>query len=406
MKSLKISIIIIFSFVSITTNAQWLTNSVGTYYNQAGKSVTVGSTGAANSKFNVISDLGTSIFSSNIGISANEKYGIFSQVAGSGANSYGIYSTVSSNSGEKYGIYSTVTGIGNKYSIYSECALGNPGNSWAGYFKNGMIELANGDFIIGNSTMKWNQRVYYDANTKLNVLVFSPSLSPINYTWNNLKSIIYTENGDALFSGKVGIGNLNNFPTRELDVTGDIALSGAIYGKPSLHAWNKLELFGSSNENAAKIEIGDGTANWNCIKFIAPGENAYFQFYQDKTIAMEIKSGKIFIGNQSKQFDLNVDGKVLAREVKVTLDNWYDHVFALDYKLMPLEELSVFVKQNNHLPDMPTESEVLKNGVNVGEMNALLLKKVEELTLYVIEQQKQNIEQQKQINELKATLSK
>ncbi len=55
---------------------------------------------------------------------------------------------------------------------------------------------------------------------------------------------------------------------------------------------------------------------------------------------------------------------------------------------MPLHQLERYIITNKHLPDIPTEKEVLKNGIELGEMNALLLKKVEELTLYVIEQQK------------------
>ncbi|MDR2436758.1 MAG: hypothetical protein LBD17_01620 [Endomicrobium sp.] len=67
---------------------------------------------------------------------------------------------------------------------------------------------------------------------------------------------------------------------------------------------------------------------------------------------------------------------------------WFDHVFASDYKLRPLRELDVFIKEKQHLPDLPSEEEVKENGINVFEMNALLLKKVEELTLYIIDLEK------------------
>lgn len=68
---------------------------------------------------------------------------------------------------------------------------------------------------------------------------------------------------------------------------------------------------------------------------------------------------------------------------------WSDYVFAPDYSLMPLQEVEQFVKTNRHLPDIPSEQEVLDKGIDVAEMNALLLKKVEELTLYIIEIEKQ-----------------
>jgi hypothetical protein len=73
----------------------------------------------------------------------------------------------------------------------------------------------------------------------------------------------------------------------------------------------------------------------------------------------------------------------------VEATTWPDYVFKNEYQLMPLSELEFFIKTNGHLPDIPIESEVLKNGFNLSEMNVKLLEKVEELTLYLIEQQKQ-----------------
>lgn len=79
------------------------------------------------------------------------------------------------------------------------------------------------------------------------------------------------------------------------------------------------------------------------------------------------------------------DGKIVAKNVVTTLTGWADFVFDEDYELMPLEELNEFVKTNKHLPEIPTEAEVLENGIDVGEINTKLLQKVEELTLYIIQ---------------------
>ena len=68
---------------------------------------------------------------------------------------------------------------------------------------------------------------------------------------------------------------------------------------------------------------------------------------------------------------------------------------------MPLKELEQYIKQNKHLPDVPTQDEISKNGIDVYEMNAVLLKKLEELTLYVIEQQKQIVELENEIKNIK-----
>ena len=90
-------------------------------------------------------------------------------------------------------------------------------------------------------------------------------------------------------------------------------------------------------------------------------------------------------------YRLSVDGKLTARSIYVLADNptnWADYVFADHYQLTPLPALEKYIKQNKHLPEIPTTSEVAKNGINVGEMNVLLLKKVEELTLHLIEMDK------------------
>jgi hypothetical protein len=99
--------------------------------------------------------------------------------------------------------------------------------------------------------------------------------------------------------------------------------------------------------------------------------------------------------------------KIYAEEIAVTASAmniyWYDHVFNKDYKLMSLPELERFIQTNKHLPEIPSETEVKENGINLGDMQGKLLLKIEELTLYIIEQQKQMKELQKQIDELKQT---
>jgi hypothetical protein len=89
-------------------------------------------------------------------------------------------------------------------------------------------------------------------------------------------------------------------------------------------------------------------------------------------------------------YKLAVNGKIGAKEVQVenTSATWADYVFKPDYKLMPLTEVETFIQNNQHLPEIPSADEVKENGHRLGEMDVLLLKKVEELTLYVIGQDK------------------
>lgn len=87
---------------------------------------------------------------------------------------------------------------------------------------------------------------------------------------------------------------------------------------------------------------------------------------------------------------LAVNGKINCKEIEVTLSGWSDFVFDSQYKLRSLYEVENFIAKNNHLPDVPSESDVIANGLNLGDMNAILLQKVEELTLYMIDLKKEN----------------
>lgn len=96
----------------------------------------------------------------------------------------------------------------------------------------------------------------------------------------------------------------------------------------------------------------------------------------------------------NKAFRLNHNGEaffygtVWAPEVKVRNITWWDRVFEPNYKLMSLSDLESYIKINKHLPDIPSEKEIIDGGLNIGEMQSLQMKKIEELTLYVIEQNK------------------
>ena len=89
----------------------------------------------------------------------------------------------------------------------------------------------------------------------------------------------------------------------------------------------------------------------------------------------------------------------------VTQQSWADYVFANNYTLPNIYEVEKFYKANKHLPEIPSEKEVTANGVNVGDMEKLLLKKIEELTLYVVEQKKQADNQQVLIEKLSTELN-
>ena len=123
--------------------------------------------------------------------------------------------------------------------------------------------------------------------------------------------------------------------------------------------------------------------------------------------ATSTTNGKMYIGstavypNATGNYKLFVEGGILTEKVKVALRssaNWADYVFAEDYKLMPLSEVEQFIKENKHLPGVASATELSKNGLDIAEMQAKHMEKIEELTLYLIEKDKK-IEAQNKVIE-------
>ena len=112
--------------------------------------------------------------------------------------------------------------------------------------------------------------------------------------------------------------------------------------------------------------------------------------------------GTVGIGtNVTDGYQLAVKGNVICEELKVKLfANWPDYVLNNDYKLLSLKEVENYIDKNQHLPGLPSAKEVSENGVNIGQINEALVKKVEELTKYIIEQQKQIDELKKKVANL------
>jgi hypothetical protein len=108
---------------------------------------------------------------------------------------------------------------------------------------------------------------------------------------------------------------------------------------------------------------------------VSPGARHYMSIMQDR----------VGIGTNTPDSALAVNGNIHAREVKVDLDGWPDYVFKKEYELPTLKEVEAHINDKGYLINMPSEAEVLKNGINLGEMNAKLLQKIEELTLYMID---------------------
>ena len=152
------------------------------------------------------------------------------------------------------------------------------------------------------------------------------------------------------------------------------------------HNVNGADLSVLSDNNNAPVFKVVGTGNADLVNILDGGNEIF-------TI---LDGGNLGIGTNSPNEKLEVNGNALfqgnieSTKVKVTQSpgNWPDYVFSTNYQLTPLEEVEQFIQQNQHLPEVPSAKEVETNGLDLGDMEATLLKKIEELTLYVIDQNK------------------
>lgn len=155
--------------------------------------------------------------------------------------------------------------------------------------------------------------------------------------------------------------------------------------------------------------VGHYSLGWNQDSWNIHGPTAYLsaygglKFFANGNLAMSVHlTGNIGIGTTIPTSKLTVAGNIAAQEVKVSVNAGADFVFHDDYDLKPLPALEEFIKANNRLPEIASAREMESNGINLSEMNIKLLQKIEELTLYVIEQQRQLAEQGKRIRILES----
>nr|WP_298924910.1 hypothetical protein [uncultured Allomuricauda sp.] len=132
-------------------------------------------------------------------------------------------------------------------------------------------------------------------------------------------------------------------------------------------------------------------------------QNGNFYWGRGRSHAQNPSDYSMFLDGVSG--NLGIKGKLTANEVKVKLGGWADYVFKEDYVLPKLEEVEKHIQEKGHLINIPSAKEVEKNGILLGEINKLLLEKIEELTLYTLEQEERLAKQEKQLQKIEQLLN-
>ena len=199
-------------------------------------------------------------------------------------------------------------------------------------------------------------------------------------------------------SGNLGIGTSN--PVQILHVSsstsGDAILrleADTDNNKEKDNA--RIEMYQDGGLIYAYLGFNEDTnTNFNMFQFSMGSPDGF----QKSALTINPYNGNIGMGLMNPTDKLEVNGTIRSREVKVEATSWPDYVFQEDYVLKPLDKLEQYIAEHQHLPEIPSAAEIEENGLELGEMNKLLLKKIEELTLIIIDQEKRlkKLENQKQ----------
>ncbi|NHA06994.1 hypothetical protein G7092_24555 [Mucilaginibacter sp. HC2] len=227
---------------------------------------------------------------------------------------------------------------------------------------------------------------------------------------------------DGTALGNVGIGIVT--PKTKLSVQGTGTMSNlnspaiadlfGVNDRSRLTIGNSTTTAGGTRSSAIAFYGMNATGNaykgnWEIGNDLSlAGKNDFYFYSADlNSVPLYINPvGNVGIGITNPQNKLDVNGTIHSKAVNIDLNGWNDYVFKKDYQLRPLSEVKAYIDQNQHLPEIPSEQEMVKKGLDVGEMNKLLMKKVEELTLYLIEKDQQVKEQNKRIDDQQKQINK
>jgi uncharacterized protein (DUF1499 family) len=217
---------------------------------------------------------------------------------------------------------------------------------------------------------------------------------------------VFSQNPNVL-----NVGDITNGPGFSLDASWSYPFFNIF--APTAYPYSTIHFSVPGTYGWHQIDFREGTNGYMKFGFYPTGSTSftmnnsgsvYIQGYSFNACGFNVAAGDATItGNlalgtsNDPSYRLSVCGKIRSTEVKVQA-GWCDFVFEPSYRLKSLDEVESFVKTNKHLPDIPTAEEVKANGLELGEMTSKLLQKVEELTLYLI-QQKKEIEQLKSEND-------
>jgi hypothetical protein len=327
----------------------------------------------------------------------------------------GTNATASGFDSKAIGSYSVAIGKSNNANQTGSVAIGTQALSTnTGGISIGNLAITQGDYAtsigyktFANDLLSMSLGHYLETQAPSSFAI-GTGATPTNRLVNNFSNSLM-----------VGFGSVK--PTLFVTTATDPAATGEVRigGLATNSQFNGL----------GKLQIIDQTSDWNAFIFNGGGNGKGLRikggFYNGSHSLLQVEAnnsaggsldeanirfsvladGKVIIGDPETatissasitqinrdDYRLIVQNGILAEKVKVALANsadWADYVFQDDFELKTLAEVESFIEENNHLPDVPSAEQVAKEGIDVAKMDALLLQKIEELTLYIIDLEK------------------
>lgn len=241
------------------------------------------------------------------------------------------------------------------------------------------ILIATMSLSYGQWSANENANNYKLTNTKS--IVFQTTGMNYSIDWNNGKNIAIHRDWESpayrnMFHFQTASGTPFVFKGDDVEINDDLKILGS----------TKKIILSNDAETESGIYFNDSQgASVQHSEILYDAENENLNFYVHGTSS----TSEDVLVSMTQSRKVLVNGILVAKEIFVQTNVWADYVFKKDYQLMSLYELENFIKVNNHLPNIPSEKEMIDGGVNVSEMNVLMMEKIEELTLYVIQLQKE-----------------
>lgn len=340
---------------------------------------------------------------------------------GRGTSIYGGYMTATGTAGQHYGLYSQASGSGS--TNYGIRALSSGATiNYSGHFTVNGAASSNTGIYADAEGATTNRGGYFVANSA-GTSNYGVQIQTSGATTN--RAGFFTVSGAAtsnygldVSAGGATTNRGGNF-TVDSSGTTNYGIQGAVGGATTNYGCFFTSAGAASNNYGVRAAAtgagenhggyftagGAGSTNYGLYASAFGATDNWAGYFDSGNV---FAAGNVAIGSTTiaTGYKLSVDGKIMCEELKVQASvDWPDFVFHENYDIMSLQELEKRIQEKGHLPGIPSAREVASEGISVGALQAKLLEKIELLTLYVIQQAKENEDLKKEIAQLRTLIT-